>query len=290
MTKLPPPCDLPISERAAIARFISYRYWWLVQLYMLLPTSWLIRLIQWSDKWKGGGAASIFARTKLVDKLIQDGVEAAATDKVPLQLVILGAGYDTRWHRFAGLRKQHAVKMFEVDQQAVQQDKLSLMKHRSVDPASYEDVRFVSCDFNTESLESVLLDAGFVRGQRSLFIWEGVTMYLTEEGVAATLAAVRSLSVDSTITFDYIDKALIDGAVDPFWSRVVEMMKRNKTPITYGIVKGEVNKMLKQHDFEVVHHWDHEDMRDHFLRDAEGRPFGDCSRFGAFVQARPIKR
>ena len=49
------------------------------------------------------------------------------------------------------------------------------VQNPSISSWLYEDVRFVSCDFNTQSVDQVLVDAGFKREVKTLFVWEGVS-------------------------------------------------------------------------------------------------------------------
>jgi methyltransferase (TIGR00027 family) len=117
-------------------------------------------------------------RTRFID----DAVQAALSQGVG-QLVILGAGFDTRPYRLPGME---CVKAFEVDLPSVQEDKKKkLRKHFGRLP---ENVTFTPIDFDTQSLEAALARTAFDSSRPAVFVWEGVTQYLHKEAVRQTLA------------------------------------------------------------------------------------------------------
>jgi len=100
------------------------------------------------------------------------------------QIVILGAGWDTR--PYAPLPAGDT-RIFEVD------------------------TGFVETDFNQVSWVDALKNNGFDPSLRTLVLWEGVTMYLPEDAVNETLAAVAAFNPGSRIVFDYFAKEFIDN-------------------------------------------------------------------------------
>lgn len=118
------------------------------------------------------------------------------------QVVILGAGLDTRAVRLA----RAGVRFFEVDQPATQAYK----RERIATLAGYrpEAATFVTCDFEREDFVERLVAAGFRPDEPAVVVWEGVTYYLGEEAVRATLARVaRGLEPRSVLLFDHILRA-----------------------------------------------------------------------------------
>ncbi len=115
------------------------------------------------------------------------------------QLVILGAGYDCRAYRFDDLKK---IKVFEVDLPTVQQDKKT--KLAKILGALPKNVIFVPVDFNQESLEKALAEYGYEESLVTLFIWEGVTVYISQEAADGVLNfVVNESGAGSSIIFDY---------------------------------------------------------------------------------------
>ena len=83
----------------------------------------------------------------------------------------------------------------------------SVAKIRSV-PIS---ITFVETDFNQKSWLDTLIEAGFDRTITTFILWEGVTMYLSEEAVLETLKLVATLPEGSEIAFDYFSREFINS-------------------------------------------------------------------------------
>jgi methyltransferase (TIGR00027 family) len=104
------------------------------------------------------------------------------------QVVILGAGLDTRAWRLPALR---GARVFEVDHPATQAYKRAHLARLGPPLA---EVRFVPVDFTRDDLASALKGAGHDPGAPSVWAWEGVIMYLGDAALRSTLGAVRRLS------------------------------------------------------------------------------------------------
>ena len=102
-------------------------------------------------------------------------------------MVILGAGLDSRAYRDEMLKTKASV--FEVDHPASQAYKIALVKRIIGDPL--KTVSYVPVDFDHETLDK-LISHGFDKSVKTLFVWEGVTYYLTAEAVDATLGWIRT--------------------------------------------------------------------------------------------------
>jgi methyltransferase (TIGR00027 family) len=112
------------------------------------------------------------------------------------QMLVLGAGFDTTALKHAGSDLQ----VFEVDHPATQAEKQSILARH---PELAHDTVFVPVDFAHDDLVTALDEAGFDRKAESLVSWLGVTMYLDEATVFATLASVRSrVAKGSRLIFD----------------------------------------------------------------------------------------
>lgn len=138
-------------------------------------------------------ADMIALRTAAIDTAVRDAIAGGAP-----QLVILGAGYDGRAWRMPELA---GVGVFEVDHPATQGDKRAHLSE--VLPAA-GIVKFVSMDFERESLDAVLDRAGHDRSSPTCWICEGVAMYLTHDAMRATLAGIAARSAPgSTLILNY---------------------------------------------------------------------------------------
>jgi methyltransferase (TIGR00027 family) len=125
---------------------------------------------------------SLAARTRFFD----DQVLSAIAAGVP-QVVILGGGYDDRGLRF----RSPGVRYFELDHPATQADKASRLAALDADPRW---LVLAPADFGRDDVAGVLARCGHQAGQRSLFLCEGLLVYLDEPTVAGFLASLRAVA------------------------------------------------------------------------------------------------
>ncbi len=129
----------------------------------------------------------VSARTAHFDHIINKSLDKVA------QFVIMGAGYDTRAYGFI---PNKSIKFFELDQHNTQQLKISSLKKAGID-ASH--VTFVDIDFSIEKWYEKLEQAGYDPKKRSIFLWEGVTLYLSEADVRKTIAEIKTHSAKGSV-------------------------------------------------------------------------------------------
>jgi methyltransferase (TIGR00027 family) len=115
------------------------------------------------------------------------------------QYVILGAGLDSFAYQ-GGLAAR--VRVFEVDHPASQQAKRAALAGAGVPVPG--NVCLVPADLTADSLIRCLAGAGFDTQAPALFGWLGVTMYLTAEAVAETMAAVAGCAPGTELIADYL--------------------------------------------------------------------------------------
>ncbi len=120
------------------------------------------------------------------------------------QLVILGAGFDTRCY---DLPNAADVCCFEVDMAPTLKAKIKGLEAAGV---AHQHVTFVETDFNQQSWMEALLNAGFDGAKTTFVLWEGVTMYIPEQSVRDTLRLAATLPEGSEVAFDYFSKELLD--------------------------------------------------------------------------------
>lgn len=178
------------------------------------------------------------------------------------QIVILGAGYDTRAYRLGS-----DVPVFEVDHPLTQVAKRAALKG-VVDPLP-ANVHFVGVDFDHDDLGQRLREAGYDESKRTLFVWQGVTMYLTEAGIDNTLRFVATHSASgSVITFDYYDEAeLARGGAATI--RFFTALMGEKT--TYAISADRIADFLTSRGFTAVEDLDPQAMAAPYLTGPNAR-------------------
>jgi methyltransferase (TIGR00027 family) len=140
-------------------------------------------------------ARLLIPRTRFID----DRMQAALREGVE-QIVILGAGYDSRAYRFA--EQLANARVIEVDRPDTQRLKVGRM--RDVFGKLPPCVTYAPIDLANEGLGSGLAQAGYAPHQRTFFIWEGVTFYLPADSVRGTLGWISANSAaGSEVVFDY---------------------------------------------------------------------------------------
>ena len=227
-----------------------------------------------------GGPGYVTARTRYIDDYLTECLEGGLE-----QLVILGAGYDSRAYRFDGLRGR--VRVFEVDHPATQRVKIE--KVRKAFGSLPDDVVYVPLALGEEKLAEGLLEGGYRNDSKTLFICEGVTAYLSGEAVDETLAFVAGNSGEgSSIIFDYMYKALLDGTREQEEAqKVQEIYTRMGEPFSFGVEEGTIAGFLAQRGFHRVKDIDGEFLKNAYFQGVNRDK--QVSRLGGIVHA-TVKR
>eukprot|EP00293_Proteomonas_sulcata_P002765 CAMPEP_0184326728 /NCGR_PEP_ID=MMETSP1049-20130417/142715_1 /TAXON_ID=77928 /ORGANISM="Proteomonas sulcata, Strain CCMP704" /LENGTH=284 /DNA_ID=CAMNT_0026648935 /DNA_START=370 /DNA_END=1224 /DNA_ORIENTATION=+ len=169
-------------------RIESLQYW-------LTRTTFSSQMYRWF-KIPIDTATFLQLRTCWIDDFVQEF--ASRYSNTSSQLVILGAGYDSRCYRLTKLPS--GMTKFEVDAQGTQKLKKQILTKINVDHSA---VRFVTCDFGTEDWVDKLEEKGFSKNIPTCFVWEGVTVYLTEDDVISTLKTVKQCAPGTIIGYDF---------------------------------------------------------------------------------------
>ena len=146
------------------------------------------------------------------------------------QVVLLGAGLDTRAARLS----QQGVRFFEVDHPTTQADKLSRLANLPGYPV--QNATYVPCDFAINDFVERLEANGFRTNAPAFLLWEGVTLYLDERAVRATLRRVAErLDPRSVILFDHLGKKMGAGNVrDPSSIAARDGVANMGEPLLFG--------------------------------------------------------
>ena len=190
----------------------------------------------------------IISRTAFIDSIF----EKACEDEIP-QIVFLGAGYDTRAYRSINNLKN--TQIFELDIQTTQQRKFEILQNNKI--TIPESLSFVPINFKTDSIYDVLQKAGYDSTKKTLFIWEGVIYYLTNEDVEKTLSQIQKYSPKGSILcFDYMTEQL--DSINP------------SEPLQFWITKEKIEEMLSNYDLKIEEHVDANEMTKRYLTLKDG--------------------
>jgi methyltransferase (TIGR00027 family) len=203
-----------------------------------------------------GAIEFIIARERYID----DYLSACLREGLD-QVVILGAGFDTRPYRIPGIEK---TKVFEIDYAATQAEKQKRLKKTLKRIPEY--VTFIPTDFSYQTLEDVLLSTSYDKQGKTLFIWQGVTAHLTTGSVDSTLTFItKNTGPGSSVIFDYFYNETLRDATRP------EVQNKNRTAkvtgeaYLFGIDKGKAAQFLTQRGFQDIHNVDAEDLQKRYF-------------------------
>jgi len=151
-------------------------------------------------------ATFIYRRTIFFDELFERHLDAMQ------QVVFLGAGCDTRAFKFC---QRDGLAVFELDQAKTQQVKVEALGRAGLNS---DFITFVPVDFAEERWYERLLESGFDSSKKTLFLWEGVTLYLHEADVMASLQSIAKISAPGSIlACDIYDNAFLKTAKKGEW-------------------------------------------------------------------------
>jgi methyltransferase (TIGR00027 family) len=198
-------------------------------------------------------------RTRYID----DAVQAALSQGIR-QLVILGAGFDTRPYRLPGME---SVNVFEVDLPSVQNDKKK--KVRKYLGRLPDHVIFIPIDFDTQTLEAVFTGTAFDPSRPAVFIWEGVTQYISEEAIRQTLTFVGKSAPGSIIVFTYVLKSIIERRSDiPGADKMMDVVAKY-APWVFGLEPSDVLEFLKSFHLALIADVGNADYQEKYLKPVE---------------------
>jgi methyltransferase (TIGR00027 family) len=187
----------------------------------------------------------IVARTRYIDDQVIRSINEGMT-----QLVIMGAGYDTRAHRIPKIKEK--MRPFEIDHPMTQ--RLKIRRLNKLFGKMSDHVTYVPVDFEKQTMRNALNQSGYDSSQKTLFIWEGVSMYITPEAVDEALSFVVTYSgKGSGIIFNYCFQSLVDGKCTLFGAeKFRKYVMKKEEPILFGIEEGKAESFLKNRGFGHV--------------------------------------
>ena len=196
----------------------------------------------------------VSVRTKWLDEEIMLGTKPELSAK---QLIILGAGYDTRGFR---LDFPDEFVVYEVDQPEVQVKKLAKLNRVQqkeedgrIASRMNSKVQFVSVNFNQDSLQEQLKShAGFQTNQPTIVTLEGVSQYIPKSSTAQTLKDIKDIvAPGSILLITYVDQSVLEN---PDWvSRTIMAMSHLAgEPWISGFSPTEFADFLQECGYQVV--------------------------------------
>lgn len=198
-------------------------------------------LIGASERSGPGMWASLACRKRYIDEKLDEAL--ADVDAV----VVLGAGLDTRGCRLA---RHSDIPVYEVDLPVtIVRKAKAIQRVLGGVPAS---VRLVPMDFERDDLIATLGVHGCRMDGRTLFIWEGVTQYLTDDAVRATMLALNAAAPGSRLVFTYVQRDFIDGVNLYGAKSLYARFRRRRQVWHFGIRPDDVEAFLAEYGWRLV--------------------------------------
>jgi methyltransferase (TIGR00027 family) len=135
---------------------------------------------------------------------------------------------------------------------------------------------FIAIDFEKESLPQKLDKAGFLKNKRSLFILEGVLMYLTAEAVAETLKVIRDYAGgDSRLVFDYVRDSVMRGNEKLYGEKeITRSVSGWAEKWLFGLDPAHVGSFLSAYGFQIADAQDAARLETKYFQNGSGRLIG----------------
>jgi O-methyltransferase involved in polyketide biosynthesis len=221
-------------------------------------------------------------------------------DGICANVIILGAGYDTRAYRMESLKDSRII-VYEVDAPGTSTEKRRTVRDLDDDTEKANEVGlpvYVECDFETQSWIECLLEERFDLSIPTLVLWEGCTMYLATSTIEETLKIVdgrgRTKRIDNPnteegtttppwyVAFDYLNPI---WARSPVWECAMRFVRE---PFQSSFTKSEVDELVESVSLDLLVHLSNGDAMSKSLI---GRVNNQIStemvgRYGGFVLAR----
>lgn len=187
-----------------------------------------------------------------------DDVVGSAVDEGIGQLVILGAGYDTRAYRIEGMKK---IRVFEVDHPDT-----SIVKKEKVKEIFGSlpgHVAYVPLDLESDGFGERLKRDGYDTSVKTLFLMEGVIMYLPLDALDRILKFIaHNSAIGSYVLFDYTPampqiRAGMDGKTA---ANAFNFAKERGETIKSGIM-GPVDEFLSKRGFTLIKNMNSQDYK-----------------------------
>ena len=218
----------------------------------------------------------VIARTGYFDAVFIEALENRFD-----QIVVLGAGFDSRALRLDKLNK--GTRIFELDAPTTQKDKIKVyLAKKLIIP---ESLVFVPIDFNKESLAEKIVRAGFISGKKSLFMLEGVTMYLHQDAIENTFHFIAEVSGEgSMVVFDYIHAGVLRRENRYYGEKdIYKTVAKVGEEWTFALGENEVEPFLNRYRFLQKDHRGTWELEDRYFRNSKGFIVGKINGTHAIV-------
>jgi len=194
------PDDQRIIDDSLALPILPLAYRWMAKV-MQIPVlrNWMVNA---TEKEIPGSWCAFLIRKRYIDEQLLESV----TEKGINSVVNLGAGYDTRLYRFPALQN---TSIWELDQAVnIEAKRKQLERVLGAIPAH---VKLLSINFVEQTIGDVLSENAYSNDDKTFFIWEAVSQYLSEAAVRKTFDFFSTAASGSRLVFTYVLKDFLEG-------------------------------------------------------------------------------
>jgi methyltransferase (TIGR00027 family) len=213
-----------------------------------------------------GALSSGTARTKLIDHLL-----LCTVDEDIEQVVILGAGFDTRAMRLDRIKQLPVIEIDHPNTAALK--KTALQQGGKTLPAN---VAYWQIDFNKESLDELAARHHLDFNKVTTVIWEGVTNYLDAAAIDNTFKFISRFKTGSFVIFTYVHNDILT-APSKFigGEKLLNDLKAIDEQWTWGLLPEQIPGFLQRFNLQVIEDTGAADYRERYMpeRSEDGYEF-----------------
>jgi len=216
------------------------------------------RIIQTREKAHRGEFGWVVCRTRYIDDVLKNSIPKNGIATV----VNLGSGMDCRAYYIPGIEK---MRYFELDHPSV--IKKNKAKSKKILGNLPDHVIFVPIDFEKPNLDTELKRARYNLSSKTLFIWEGVTQYISKEANDSTLKYVAQGEPGSNIVFTYVLKNFIHGKEIHEGTEGIYKTFCKENPLwIYGLDPVDIGNYLSQYSLFLIEDIGSDEIKDRYMK------------------------
>jgi methyltransferase (TIGR00027 family) len=197
--------------------------------------------------WEKGMLALGYMFAVCRHRFMHDFIDRAVKEGF-IQVVILGAGYDTY-----GLQQGSQLKectIFEVDHPTTQHRKCSIIKKKDIRVP--DNIRYIACDLAGDDLAKALTQTGFKYTRPTCVIAEGLVSYFRYEKIEELLRGICQLAEVVTIAADYRSPKVRHAHRGSIISRWRESFRRANEQYQTFFDSNSAGKTFSQAGFTLI--------------------------------------
>lgn len=211
-------------------------------------------LISIIEKNSPGIWGCVMCRKRYIDEKLTDSISQIKT------IVNLGAGFDTRIYRLPSLSDFSA---WEADQS--ENIKLKRARLQKVFGKIPSRVKLAAIDFDHEKIITVLESNGYSPDQKTFFIMEAITQYLTETGIKSAFDFLAGAASGSRLVFTYIRKDFLDGRQMYGCKRLYNRYVIKNKMWIFGMNPEEWPDFLDHYSWKLIEDIDFRELHDKYI-------------------------